>query len=148
VRRHHHIQPQEVQITDCGPYATPQRRIIDLLRAATDSLIELGAGRVRVTLSELPPYTPQSGKKQIDEEALDYEAQVGAFTDSEQVQWVLEQMLQRYPAASIAPHDGSSGPLYCIRIRLFAPEEREQKVAQDLKREGHRIFLDGVPEGN
>jgi rare lipoprotein A len=138
----------EVKITDRGPYADPKRRIIDLSRAAADSisLVECGVGPVRITISELPPETQQTGKTQTDKEALDYEVQVGAFTDYEQAQRVIEQMPQRYLSAYIAPRDGPSGPLYRVWIGPFDTEERAKKVAQALKREGHRIFLDEVLE--
>ena len=44
----------EVKITDRGPYADPKRRIIDLSKAAADSigLVEQGVGPVRVVITE------------------------------------------------------------------------------------------------
>ena len=44
----------EVKITDRGPYADPKRRIIDLSKAAADSigLVERGVGPVRVVVTE------------------------------------------------------------------------------------------------
>jgi rare lipoprotein A len=44
----------EVKITDRGPYADPKRRIIDLSKAAADSigLVEPGVGPVQVGITE------------------------------------------------------------------------------------------------
>jgi rare lipoprotein A len=46
----------EVKITDRGPYANPKRRIIDLSKAAANSigLVEQGVAPVRVTVTEKP----------------------------------------------------------------------------------------------
>jgi rare lipoprotein A len=46
----------EVKITDRGPYADPKRRIIDLSKAAANSigLVEQGVALVRVTVTEKP----------------------------------------------------------------------------------------------
>src|SRR5919198_2475969 len=47
----------EVKINDRGPYAQPKRRIIDLSRAAADSIgiVQDGTKRVRVVMTEKAP---------------------------------------------------------------------------------------------
>jgi rare lipoprotein A len=131
----------EVKITDRGPYADSKRRIIDLSRAAADSigLIERGLGRVRVVVTEPAP------ARQDAKEDTFYEVQVGAFEEYEAAQWVFKQLQERYPAAFIDPRDGPVGRYYRVRIGPFRTEEQAERVAKILKRQGHRIFVDEVP---
>jgi rare lipoprotein A len=131
----------EVKVTDRGPYVDSKRRIIDLSRAAADSigLIHPGLGRVRVVVTE-----PALGKPEAKQN-LNYDVQVGAFEEYEQAQWVFEQLQERYPAAFIDPRDSPAGRYYRVRIGPFESEEQAEKVAKILKRQGHRIFVDEVP---
>jgi rare lipoprotein A len=131
----------EVKITDRGPYADPQRRIIDLSRAAADSigLVERGLGQVRVVVTE-----PAPARQEPKDETF-YEVQVGAFEEYEAAQWVFEQLQERYPAVFIDPRDGPVGRYYRVRIGPFRTEEQAGKVAKVLKQQGHRIFVDEVP---
>jgi rare lipoprotein A len=131
----------EVKITDRGPYV--KRRIIDLSHAAADSigLVERGVQRVRVSVSE-----PATEAKKAGTETVDYEVQVGAFTDQAAAQEVLAQVQQRYPAAYIVPRNSQAGPDYRIRVGPFETEEQAEKMARALKQQGHRVFLDEVPE--
>jgi rare lipoprotein A len=131
----------EVKITDRGPYAGSQRRIIDLSRAAADSigLVERGLGQVRVVVTE-----PVPARQDAKEDTV-YEVQVGAFEEYEAAQWVFEQLQERYPAAFIDPRDGPVGRYYRVRIGPFRTEEQAERVAKILKRQGHRIFVDEVP---
>jgi rare lipoprotein A (peptidoglycan hydrolase) len=50
------LNTREGKITDQGPYADPKRRIIDLSKAAANSiwLVEEGVGPIRVTVTEKP----------------------------------------------------------------------------------------------
>jgi rare lipoprotein A len=134
----------EVKITDRGPYAAPQRRIIDLSKAAADSigLVEQGVSPVRVTVTEGPA---KAQKNREDEETF-FEVQVGAFEDGEQANTVLEQVKPWFPEAYIAPRDGPAGQFYRVRIGPFKTKQDAQRVANSLKRGGHRVFLDEVPE--
>jgi rare lipoprotein A len=129
----------EVKITDRGPYAQPKRRIIDLSRAAADTIgiVHEGKKPVRVVVTEKAP-DPK-------EEEIFYEVQVGAFEDSDQANTVLDLVRERFPAAYIVPRDGPSGQYYRVRVGPFATEEEAKKVAKALQREGHRIFLDEIP---
>ena len=131
----------EVKVTDRGPYTDQKRRIIDLSRAAADSigLIHPGLGHVRVVVTEPAPEKPETKQE------LNYEVQVGAFEEYEAAQWVFEQLRERYPAAFIDPRDSPAGRYYRVRIGPFASEEQAEKVAKVLKRQGHRIFVDEVP---
>lgn len=130
----------EVKITDRGPYAQRARRIIDLSRAAANSIgiVEQGKTPVRVVVTEKAPHPK-------DPEAIFYEVQVGAFEDSAQAHTVLELVRERFPAAYMAPREGPSGKYYRVRVGPFATEEEAKKVARALQREGHRIFLDEIP---
>src|SRR5215510_11262656 len=79
----------EVKITDRGPYADTKRRIIDLSKAAADSigLVEPGVSPVHVVVTE-----EAAKQKKSPEESLVYEVQVGAFEQEDHAQAVLEQV--------------------------------------------------------
>jgi rare lipoprotein A len=134
----------EVKITDRGPYADKKHRIIDLSRAAAESIgiVEEGVARVRVTVTEPPP----EGKKKAEESF--HEVQVGAFEKQEEAQAVLEQVQPWFPDAYIAPREGPKGDYYRVRIGPFESKAQAQKIANSLKRGGHRVFLDEVPESD
>jgi rare lipoprotein A len=134
----------EVKITDRGPYADPKRRIIDLSKAAANSigLIEQGVGTVRVTVTEKPA---EAQKSSSDEETF-FEVQVGAFEDSEAAQQVLSQLQSWFQEAYIAPREGPTGEYYRIRIGPFRTKQDAQQIASALKRGGHHVFLDEIPE--
>jgi peptidoglycan lytic transglycosylase len=84
----------EVKSTDRGPYADTKRCIIDLSKAAADSvgLVEAGAAPVRVVVTE--EAAPQ---KKSPDESLRYAVQVGAFEHHEHAQAVLEQVRDGFP---------------------------------------------------
>jgi rare lipoprotein A len=133
-------QQVEVKINDRGPYAQPKRRIIDLSRAAADSIgiVQDGTKRVRVVVTEKAP-------KPAPAEETFYEVQVGAFEESDEANDVLEVVRERFPEAYIAPRQGPEGEYYRVRVGPFATEEEAKQIAKVLKREGHRIFLDEIP---
>jgi len=87
----------EAKITDRGPYADPQRRIIDLSHAAAASisLAQRGVGLVRVMVTE-PAHKLRNPQKSVQ-----YVIQVGAFTENQEARRVLKQLQDRYPAAYI-----------------------------------------------
>ncbi len=133
----------EVKVTDRGPYAETKRRIIDLSKAAADSIgiVEQGVAPVRVAVTESP-----ASQQKDPEEKVFYEVQVGVFVQQEDAEAVLEPVKSWYPKAYIVPRDGPLGPYYRVRIGPFDTKEQAQKVANSLKRGGHRVFLDEVPE--
>jgi peptidoglycan lytic transglycosylase len=133
----------EVKITDRGPYADKKRRIIDLSKAAADSigLVEQGLAPVRVVVTE----EPATQKKRPEEEVV-YEVQVGAFEQREPAEAVLAQVQDWFPKAYIAPRHGQTGSYYRVRVGPFPDKEEAQHIANSLKRGGHRVFLDEVPE--
>jgi rare lipoprotein A len=133
----------EVKITDRGPYADPKRRVIDLSKAAADSigLVEAGVAPVRVVVTE----GPAQQQKQPDEELV-YEVQVGAFEDQDQAATVLAQVQDWFPTSYMAPRDGPTGAYYRVRVGPFTDKKEAERIAKGLKRGGHRVFLDEVPE--
>jgi rare lipoprotein A len=135
----------EVKITDRGPYADKKRRIIDLSKAAADSigLVEEGVAPVRVVVTE--EAAQQQNQKRFEEDLM-YEVQVGAFEDGEQAAAVLAQVRDWFPRAYMAPRQGPTGEYYRVRVGPFATKHEAQSIAQALKRGGHRVFLDEVPE--
>jgi rare lipoprotein A len=133
----------EVKITDRGPYADPKRRIIDLSKAAADSigLVEAGVAPVRVAVTEEP-----AKQKKGPEEEIVYEVQVGAFEDPGAAQAALAQVRDWFPHAYIAPRQGPEGGYYRVRVGPFTDKAAAQRMATGLTRGGHRVFLDEVPE--
>lgn len=137
-------EKSEVKITDRGPYADPKRRIIDLSKAAANSigLVEQGVGPVRVTVTE----KPAEAQKTSPYEATFFEVQGGAFEEGEEAQQVLSQLQPWCQEAYLAPRDGPAGEYYRVRIGPFRAKEDAQQIASALKRGGHHVFLDEVPE--
>jgi rare lipoprotein A len=134
----------EVKIADRGPYADTKRRIIDLSKAAAESvgIVEQGVAQVRVTVTEPAP----DGKKKVEETF--YEVQAGAFEQHADAQSVLEQVHPWFPEAYLAPRGGPQGDYYRVRIGPFETKAEAQKIATALRRGGHRVFLDEVPESD
>lgn len=137
-------EKSEVKITDRGPYADPKHRIIDLSKAAANSigLVEQGVGPVRVTVTE----KPAEAQKTSPYEATFFGVQVGAFEEGEEAQQVLSQLQPWFQEAYLAPRDGPAGEYYRVRIGPFRAKEDAQQIASALKRGGHHVFLDEVPE--
>jgi rare lipoprotein A len=133
----------EVKITDRGPYADRKRRIIDLSKAAADSvgLVETGVAPVRVVVTE-----EAAQRHKSPEESLVYEVQVGAFEHQDQAQAVLEQVRDWLPNAYMALRQGPDGHYYRVRVGPFTDKAAAQRIASGLTRGGHRVFLDEVPE--
>jgi rare lipoprotein A len=133
----------EVKITDRGPYADKKRRIIDLSKAAADSvgLVEAGVAPVRIVVTE----EAAKQTKRPEEEVM-YEVQVGAFEDHDQAEAVLEQVQDWFPKAYLAPRQGPEGAYYRVRVGPFTDKVAAQRIASGLTRGGHRVFLDEVQE--
>ncbi len=133
----------EFKITDRGPYTDKKRRIIDLSKTAADSigLVEQGVAPVCVVVTE----EAANQQKSPDEEVV-YEVQVGAFEQREQAAVVLEQVQDWFPKAYMAPRQGPAGEYYRVRVGPLTSKEEAQKITTGLKRGGHRVFLDEVPE--
>ena len=133
----------EVKITDRGPYADTKRRIIDLSKAAADSvgIVEQGVAPVRVIVTE-----EAAKQKKSPEEPLVYEVQVGAFEQEDYAKAVLDQVQDWFPKAYMTPRQGPDGPYYRVRIGPFTDKGTAQRIASNLTRSGHRVFLDEVPE--
>jgi rare lipoprotein A len=133
----------EVKITDRGPYADTKRRIIDLSKAAADSvgLVESGVAPVRVVVTD-----EAAQRKKSPHEELVYEVQVGAFDHRDQAAAVLAQVQDWFPTAYMAPRQGPAGEYYRVRVGPFSTKQEAEHIASGLKRGGHRVFLDEVPE--
>jgi rare lipoprotein A len=143
VENHETGEQVEVKITDRGPYADKKRRIIDLSKAAADSvgLVEAGVAPVRVVVTE-----EAAQQQKRPEESLVYEVQVGAFEHEEEAQAVLGQVRDWFPNAYMAPRPGPEGEYYRVRVGPFTDKAAAQRIATGLTRGGHRVFLDEVPE--
>jgi rare lipoprotein A len=130
----------EVKINDRGPFAEMSRRIIDLSRAAADTigLLNRGVGQVQVIVSE------EALELRNTHDAVMYEVQVGAFLEIEQAQEMVEELRRTYAAAYIATRDGPFGSYHRVRIGPFEARREAYEVAQGLVQEGYYVFLDEV----
>jgi DedD protein len=97
---------------------------------------------VRVTVTQRPA---EAQKTDADEETF-FEVQVGAFEDSDEAQRVLSQVQPWFEQAYIGPRDGPAGEYYRVRVGPFRTKEDAQRIGNSLKRGGHHVFLDEVPE--
>jgi rare lipoprotein A len=130
----------EVKINDRGPFADTWRRIIDLSRAAADSigLLNRGVGRVEVVVSE------EAFELRNAKDGVMYEVQVGAYLDLEDAQEMMEQLQGTHSAVYIATRDGPLGSYHRVRIGPFQARSQAYEVAQALVQEGYYLFLDEV----
>jgi rare lipoprotein A len=130
----------EVKINDRGPFWETRRRIIDLSRAAADTigLLNRGVGQVQVIVSE------EAFELRDASDAVMYEVQVGAFLEIEQAQEMMEQLQGTYSAVYIATRDGPFGSYHRVRIGPFQARREAHEVAQALVQEGYYVFLDEV----
>jgi rare lipoprotein A len=130
----------EVKINDRGPFWETGRRIIDLSRAAADTigLLSRGVGRVQVTVSE------EAFELRDAHDAVMYEVQVGAFLDFEQAQEMMEQLQGAYSSVYIATRDGPLGSYHRVRIGPFHTRREAHQAAQALVQDGYYVFLDEV----
>jgi rare lipoprotein A len=130
----------EVKINDRGPFWEPNRRIIDLSRAAADTigLLNRGVGQVRVLVSE------EALELQDTADVVLYEVQVGAFLEIEQAQEMMEELQGHYAPVYIATRDGPFGSYHRVRIGPFEARWEAYQAANALVREGYYVFLDEV----
>lgn len=103
--------------------------------------MEQGLARMRVAVTE-----PPAAQQKDPDEKVFHEVPVGAFEESKDAKVVLEQVRVWFPKAYIVPRQGPLGPYHRVRIGPYDTRERAQQVANALKRGGHRVFLDEVPE--
>lgn len=132
----------EVRINDRGPYADPPRRIIDLSRAAAESigLVEQGIGRVQVMVTEEAPSRQEASTE------IFYEVQVGTFEDRREASTMVEALQDRYPATYMIGRDRPLGRYYRVRIGPFDEQAQPRRIARELKGEGYGLFIDEVLE--
>jgi rare lipoprotein A len=130
----------EVKINDRGPFWETGRRIIDLSRAAADTigLLSRGVGQVQVIVSE------EAFELRDARDAVMYEVQAGAFLGLEQAQEMLEQLQGTYSAVYIATRDGPLGRYHRVRIGPFQARREAREMAQALVQDGYYVFLDEV----
>jgi hypothetical protein len=130
----------EVKINDRGPFAETKRRIIDLSRAAADTigLLTRGVGPVRVLVSE------EALELRDASDEVFYEIQVGAFVDIEQANEFVHQLQDQYPTVHITTRDGPLGRYHRVRIGPYEARQEAQQALNALVQEGYYAFLDEV----
>jgi len=115
-----------VRITDRGPFI--ENRIIDLSRAAAETIESIGPGVVPVRLEVISGNDPFGGY---------FTVQVGAFRERGNADRLRERLNALYPPATLQPVALDDGMFYRVRVGKISGEQAAQKFADDLKsREG------------
>jgi len=111
-----------VRITDRGPFI--ENRIIDLSRAAAETIESIGPGVVPVRLEVISGNDPFGGY---------FTVQVGAFKDRGNADRLRERLNALYPPATLQQIALDDGMFYRVRVGKISGEQAAQKFADDLK---------------
>ena len=129
-----------VRITDRGPFV--ENRIIDLSRAAAQTIESIGPGVVPVRLVVVSGNDPFGGY---------FTVQVGAFKEKGNADRLRERLDTLYPPATIQQVALDDGTFYRVRVGRILGEQPAQRFADDLKaKEGFHamvIRLDDETQG-
>ena len=122
-----------VRINDRGPFA--KGRIIDLSRAAAQQLGMLTAGVARVRVEFLPHTRPQPR----------YIVQVGAYSDSSNAARVQHRLTKQYSQVWVSKTNGTSPPLYRVRLGPFTSRVQAERVALRVRALGYSTGVVPMP---
>ncbi len=122
-----------VRINDRGPFA--KGRIIDLSRAAAQRVGMLTAGVARVRVEFLPDTRPQPS----------YIVQVGAYSDSSNAARVQHRLTKHYPQVWVSKTNGTSPPLYRVRLGPFPSRSQAERVARRVRALGYSSGIIPMP---
>jgi len=120
-----------VRITDRGPFV--ENRIIDLSRAAAQTIESIGPGVVPVRLEVMSENDPFGGY---------FTVQIGAFKEKANADRLRERMDALYPPATIQQVTLDDGTFYRVRVGRILGEQSAERFADDLKaREGFHAMV-------
>jgi len=120
-----------VRITDRGPFV--ENRIIDLSRAAAQTIDSIGPGVVPVRLEVVSGNDPFGGY---------FTVQVGAFKEKGNADRLRERLDLLYPPATIQKVTLDDGTFYRVRVGRILGEESAERFADDLKaKEGFHAMV-------
>jgi rare lipoprotein A len=120
-----------VRITDRGPFV--ENRIIDLSRAAAQTIESVGPGVVPVRLEVVSGNDPFGGY---------FTVQVGAFKERMNADRLRERLDALYPPATIQQVALDDGTFYRVRVGRILGEQPAQRFADDLKvKEGFHAMV-------
>jgi rare lipoprotein A len=120
-----------VRITDRGPFV--ENRIIDLSRAAAQTIDSIGPGVVPVRLVVVSGNDPFGGY---------FTVQVGAFKEKGNADRLRERLDLSYPPATIEQVALDDGTFYRVRVGRILGEQPAQRFADDLKaKEGFHAMV-------
>jgi rare lipoprotein A len=120
-----------VRITDRGPFV--ENRIIDLSRAAAQTIDSIGPGVVPVRLEVVSGNDPFGGY---------FTVQVGAFKEKGNADRLRERLDLLHPPATIQEVALDDGTFYRVRVGRILGEEPAQRFADDLKaKEGFHAMV-------
>ncbi len=120
-----------VRINDRGPFV--RDRIIDLSRAAADSIGMVEHGTARVRLERL------SNPVGANEPA--YTVQVGAFSEETSARRLMEQLRASYPEVFIMTVQIDGLTYHRVRVGRTASIDAAETLARRLDREGLTTFV-------
>lgn len=120
-----------VRITDRGPFV--ENRIIDLSRAAAQTIESIGPGVVPVRLEVVSGNDPFGGY---------FTVQVGAFKEKANADRLRDRLDALYPPATIQQAAVDDGTFYRVRVGRILGEQSAQRFADDLKaKEGFHAMV-------
>lgn len=120
-----------VRITDRGPFV--ENRIIDLSRAAAQTIESVGPGVVPVRLEVVSRNDPFAGY---------FTVQVGAFKERMNADRLRERLDALYPPATIQQVALDDGTFYRVRVGRILGEQPAQRFADDLRaKEGFHAMV-------
>ena len=129
-----------VRITDRGPFV--ENRIIDLSRAAAQTIDSIGPGVVPVRLEVVSGNDPFGGY---------FTVQVGAFKEKGNADRLRERLDLLYPPATIQQVTLDDGTFYRVRVGKVSGEDAARDFADQLhQKEGFTpmvVRLDEVSAG-
>jgi rare lipoprotein A len=120
-----------VRITDRGPFV--ENRVIDLSRAAAQTIDSIGPGVVPVRLEVVSGNDPFGGY---------FTVQVGAFKEKGNADRLRERLDILYPPATIQQVALEDGNFYRVRVGRISGEQPAQRFADELKaKEGFHAMV-------
>jgi len=114
----------EVRVNDRGPFV--DNRIIDLSRAAANSLGMIGPGTARVRIEVLGGATGQPLPTAA------YAVQVGSFADHQNALRLKAALDRRFEQVRVAPLDANGSRYYRVRVGRFMRRSDAVQLAQAM----------------
>ncbi len=125
----------EVLVNDRGPFA--KERVIDLSRAAAESIHMIGPGTapVRIEVLEAP------FKIHYIRDSLDYTLQLGSFSKLENARQMHDRLKQIYGEVVIVPLQAGDSAYYRVRLGTYTSRAAAENQARQLAQNGFSVII-------